>query len=282
MHAAGLSPKSISNYIGLVKLVVASAVDDDGKKLFPREWNHRYIDLPKIEKQRQPTFSAAAMSAIVQKASGQEQVLYALLAGSGLRVGEALGLEVKHFSPDRRTLTVEQSCWSGKIQSPKTENAFRQVDLCSALAELLTAFLDGHNGGLVFHCSTGRALSQTNLARRSLHPILKELGVEKAGFHSMRRFRATWLRKQRAPEDLIKFWLGHSAKKDITDLYSKLKEDVEFRQKEAEAAGTGFTIPTVIRKQSATVVSIKSPRKTQEFESMAAEKGKAVAIGGGQ
>jgi integrase len=39
--------------------------------------------------------------------------------------------------------------------------------------------------------------------------------------------RATWLRKQRAPEDLIQFWLGH-AKQSVTDGYSKLAEDVEF------------------------------------------------------
>jgi hypothetical protein len=34
----------------------------------------------------------------------------------------------------------------------------------------------------------------------------------------MRRFRATWLRKQRAPEDIIKFWLGHT-KESMTDKF---------------------------------------------------------------
>ena len=41
MHEAGLSPKSIMNYIGLVKLVVASALDNNGEQLFPRKWNHQ-------------------------------------------------------------------------------------------------------------------------------------------------------------------------------------------------------------------------------------------------
>jgi len=78
--------------------------------------------------------------------------------------------------------------------------------------------------------------------RRSLHPILEELGIEKTGFHAMRRFRTTWLRKQRAPEDLIKYWLGH-AKESVTDTYSKLADDVEFRQEVAEKLGTGFIVP---------------------------------------
>jgi len=82
MHDAKLSAKTISNYVGLVKLVVASAIGDDGEELFPRKWNHDFIDMPVVEKQHQPTFTAETMSAIVEKADGQEQVLYALLAGT--------------------------------------------------------------------------------------------------------------------------------------------------------------------------------------------------------
>jgi hypothetical protein len=54
--------------------------------------------------------------------------------------------------------------------------------------------------------------------------------------------RATWLRKQRAPEDLIRFWLGH-AKGSITDGYSKLSDDLEFRTEVAEKVGVGFAVP---------------------------------------
>ena len=169
----------------------------------------------------------------------QEQVLYAQLAGTGLRIGEALGLELKHLSADCRTIKVEQSCWEGILQSPKTKNAYRQIDLCAALGKLLNAFVGERRSGLIFTNRNGKPLSQTNVVRRSLHLILKELGVEKTGFHAMRRFRATWLRKPRAPEDLIRFWLGH-AEQSVTDGYSKLAEDVEFRAQVAETVGTGF------------------------------------------
>jgi integrase len=246
MHEAGLSPKSISNYVGLAKLIVASAVDENGDQLFPRKWNHDYIDLPVVQNQRQPTFAAETMSAIVQKADGQEQVLYALLAATGLRIGEALALETNHVSADFRTITVEQSCWAGTFQSPKTKNARRQVDLCPTLADLLKAFVGDRQSGLVFANRVGKPLSQTNVVRRSLHPILKQLGAEQTGFHAMRRFRTTWLRKQRAPEDLIRFWLGH-AKQSVTDGYSKLAEDVEFRSQVAETVGTGFAVPSTMR-----------------------------------
>jgi site-specific recombinase XerD len=242
MHEAGLKPKSISTYVGLVKLVVGSALDENGEQLFPRKWNHEFMDLPMVEGQHQPTFTVETMASIVSKAFGQERVLYALLAGTGLRIGEALGLEVKHLSRDCRTITVEQSCWEGDIQTPKTKNAYRQVDLNSELACLLKMFVGERQSGLLFTNQSGKPLSQTNVVRRSLHVILTELGLSKAGFHAMRRFRTTWLRRQRAPEDLIKFWLGH-AKTSVTDGYSKLADDEEFRRQVAEQLGTGFAVP---------------------------------------
>lgn len=259
MHEAGLSPKSIMNYIGLVKLVVASALDNNGEQLFPRKWNHEFIDLPIVNKQHQPTFATETMTAIVQKADGQEMALYALLAGTGMRIGEALGLEIKHLSTDCRAITVEQSCWEGDIQTPKTRNAYRQLDISSPLAELLRAFVGNRQSGLMFANKFGKPLSQTNLLRRSLHRILAELGVEKAGFHAMRRLRATWLRKQRAPEDLIKYWLGH-AKLSVTDGYSKLADDVEYRKQVADEVGTGFAVPAYEEKP----MRPTRPRKSEE------------------
>jgi integrase len=259
MHEAGLSAKTITTYIGLVKLVVASALDKNGEQLFPRKWNHEFIDLPVVGNQRQPVFTSEMVGKILQKAEGQDRVLLALLAGAGLRVGESLGLEVKHLADDCHTIIVEQSCWQGVIQTPKTPNAYRQVDLSPGLAGLLRSFIAGRQPGLLFANKEARPLSQTNLLRRSLHPILKELGTEKAGFHAMRRFRTTWLRKQRAPEDLIKFWLGHS-ESSVTDSYSKLADDVDFRRQVAEKVGTGFEVPAY----EAIAMRPKRPRKSDK------------------
>jgi hypothetical protein len=75
----------------------------------------------------------------------------------------------------------------------------------------------------------------------------------------MRRFRTTWLRKQRAPEDLIKFWLGQS-ESSVTDTYSKLADDVEFRRQVAEKLGTGFDVPAHEEKP----MRPTRPRKSEE------------------
>jgi integrase len=242
MQENEMSAKMIANCVGLAKLAVGSAVDENGDELFPRKWNHDFIDLPVVRDQHQPTFTSDVVTKIIEAAAGQRRVLYALLAGGGMRVGEVFGLEIRHISEDFRTITVEQSCWNGKVQAPKTWSAYRQIDLCPLLASVLKQFVGERREGLLFATGRGKPLHQSNLLRGSLHPILKANGVEKTGFHAFRRFRTTWLRKQHVPEDIIRFWLGH-ASSDVTDRYSKLSEDAEFRRSVAASAGLGFELP---------------------------------------
>ena len=130
-------------------------------------------------------------------------------------------------------------------QEPKTPAAVRDVDLCPALSQMLRQFVGERRTGLLFVNGKGRPLAQSNVLRRSLHPLLKELKSERAGFHSFRRFRTTYLRKNRVPEDLLRFWIGH-ADKTITDTYCKVQEDIAFRPEVAEKVGLGFVLENPI------------------------------------
>jgi integrase len=158
--------------------------------------------------------------------------------GSGLRIGEAAGLEVSDVSVDGRTITIKQSVWAGKIQTPKTKNAFREVDLHPALASLLRTYSGQRTSGLLFSTSRENPISQTNVLKRSLYPILEKLELGKAGFHAFRRCRITHLREKSVPEDILRFWIGH-ANTSTTDGYSKLKTNLAFRKKWAVKAGLG-------------------------------------------
>jgi integrase len=238
-----LAPKSVNNYVQIVKLVVASAVNDEGEQLYPRKWNHEFIDLPVVdkEKQKRPVHTADEVQCLVAAANKPYGLLYALLA-MGLRVNEALGLEVPHVSPDGSTISVRQSVWRGRIQTPKTNNAIRDIDLPSSLAVVLRDYIGNRKSGFVFRTSEGTSLSDSNVRNRELTPLEIKLKTTKAGFHGFRRFRVTHLRKIRVPEDLVQFWIGH-ASKTVTDGYSKLKEDVTFRKAVAEEVGLGFELP---------------------------------------
>jgi site-specific recombinase XerD len=243
MMEAGMSPKMVGNVIQVVKMVVASAVNENGEEVHPRTWNHEFMDLPEVKNQRQPSHSSKTMGAIAVGSEGREQMLYVLLGATGMRFGEGLGLEVdKHISDDFSTLYIRQKVWNGRIQPfLKTENGVRDIDLHPDVTAMLRRFIGNRTSGFLFRSKNGLPLLQSNVLRLSLHPLLKKLGQTKSGAHAFRRFRTTWLRKQHAPEDLIRFWLGH-ANKSVTDIYSKLKEDVTFRKKTAKQVGVGFEL----------------------------------------
>jgi integrase len=147
---------------------------------------------------------------------------------------------------ETRVIEITQSAWRSDIQLPKTGAAIREIDITAAVAEMLKTFIGDRTKGLLFQSRNGLPLSQSNISRRHLYPVLKKLGAGKTSFHAFRRYRPTWLRKQGTPEDLIELWLGH-AEASITDSYRKLKDDLEYRQKEADRIGIGFEISSIVR-----------------------------------
>ena len=236
MSTAGLSAKTIVNYVQVVKLVVASAVNDEGEQIYPRTWNHDFIQLPMVRKDKQyrPTVTDAELATILSNTKKRKHVmLFSLLAATGLRVGEALALRSTDFGPDCRVLHVRRSVWRGNEQEPKTSNAVRVVDIPEVFGRQLREYVGSING-LVFATADGKPLQQRNVLR-VLHR------AKHVGFHAFRRFRLTWLRKNGVPKDLERYWMGH-APEEVGDLYSKLKDDVSFRQEWAERAGLGFEL----------------------------------------
>jgi integrase len=266
MSGAGLSPTTIRDVAKVMRWVKASAVDENGEQLYPTKWNYEFADIPEIENQRTPIFAGEEITRIIAKAEKQERVILVLFPASGLRSGELFGLEVKHFVGN--TITVAQSVWGGRVQTPKTVNAFRQVDLHSAVAVMLRDFIGGRKDGFIFRTRTGTPFLQSNFLRSSLHPILEELGIEKQGFHGFRRFRVTHLESNSVPPALVRYWTGHAKSSDgdvvrqtVTDRYVKMAKDTKFRADLAERIGLGFELP-----KAATVGVVPGVPESQEKE----------------
>ena len=211
---------------------------------YPRTWNHDFIDLPEDRNPKQPILASSVVTAIVGAPKEKYyRVLYALCASAGLRFGEALGIDITNISPDCTTIKICQKAWRGQIHDYlKSESGKREVDLHPTVAEMLKGFIGERKSGLLFCNGRGRQLAQSNILRRSLHPILTGLEQPKTGCHAFRRFRITWLRRNLVPDELIRFWHGH-ARRTMTDSYSKLKYDVEFRKQVVEKVGLGFELP---------------------------------------
>jgi integrase len=230
-----LAPKTITEVSNAVRQIISSVVDAEGDEVFPRKWNSEFIDAPIVEKQNTPTVTSAEIEQAIAKASEVDAALYVLLAASGLRIGEALALRIGPSETSscfyNNVVIIRTSVWRRREQDPKTIAAHRTVELAGPAATYLAEFANGRNG---FAFGNGTAPSESAFRDR-----LSDIGIQ--GFHAFRRWRTTWLRKNRVQEDLIRWWLGHSAG-SITDGYSKLSEDIDYRREVAEKVGIGFNL----------------------------------------
>lgn len=272
--AEKLSSKTVVEMVGTVKQIVGSATDDNGNQLFPRTWNSKFIDVPQIGKQKQPCAAKEDVERAIKNASShQERLFYALLAGSGLRVAEALAIHVAgtddqtSWTESTSTISVRSSIYRGKEQNRvKTPAAIRTVDLDPRLNTAIARFVSESGiqpGAFLFQSNTGRVMYlQTARVR------LKKRGIP--GFHSFRRFRITRLRELGVPEDILRFWSAHAGQ-GITDRYSKLAENAELRRQWAQRAGLGFDISLVGVAVSRTDKKLRKPKSVTEVAPPVAE-----------
>jgi integrase len=171
-------------------------------------------------------------------------MLFILCGATGLRIGEALGIRIEKILDTGCRIIIDEKAWNGEIHDYlKTVNGEREIDLPENVAKLLVEFIGNRKSGLLFRTRSGKPLSQSNILCRHLHPALKAVGFEKAGAHSFRRYRNTFLRNFTAcPESVRNFWLGWGSE-GMSGLYDGIRGDVAYRRDVSKACGVGFDVP---------------------------------------
>jgi len=225
-----LSRESILNIVGVVKLIV-------GRRI----WMAWELDLGKPRRPRQRYFTQEQLRQIIEAAPGQYRVLFALLAGTGMRIGEAAGLHMEDLDLDNGVIYVRRSVWNGQELDPKTELAVREIDIDDGFVSLLREYIGDAKRTRVFEARNGSPLAAGNIRNRVLHPLLAKLGIPRAGLHAFRHSRVTMLRKNGTPADLQKQWIGHSSLK-TTDRYSHTDQELEYRRQAASRVGLNLIV----------------------------------------
>ncbi len=233
---AKLSPATINLAVYLVKAIVNSVTDEEGEPLYPRKWNSTFIDVPRLDpdSQKAPICTRKALSQSISRTNGEVKALVAILAGTGLRIGEALTLSTLDdqidnlYDPEAGTILVRSTMVDGKAQpDPKTRAGNRVIDLDPSLNIFLRSQFQNLEGRL-FRSS-----------QRTFRRQISALGIQ--GFHSLRRFRITHLQGMNTPPALTKFWAGHAAS-DITERYTKMGSQIDVRKSWSGKVGLGFEL----------------------------------------
>jgi excisionase family DNA binding protein len=144
--------------------------------------------------------------AIAGKLREPYSTLVLFLAVTGLRVGEAVGIQWGDF--DGNTLHVSRRIYEGKAGAPKTKNSERYLPIPEPLLARMRA-LGGREW--VFESRAGTPVNPTNALRRYVRPAAKELKIPLGGWHDLRHSLVTHLRRSGWDAKTVAEIVGHSS-----------------------------------------------------------------------
>jgi integrase len=210
LEATGLAPSSVSKNLAPLRALFATAVEDGALRSNPtvgvRINRRRGEDAEEPEAKALTTLELAALLGTLPD---RWRLFFELLAHSGLRISEALGLDRGdiEFGAQPR-LHVRRQFYRGKLKRLKTSNGRRALPLSPAMARALWPICQGPDAPL-FATGTGGRLSDRNV-RRVLDHAADQAGVPWASFHTFRHTCASMLFEHGKNIRQVATWLGHS------------------------------------------------------------------------
>ncbi|MBO1513222.1 site-specific integrase [Metabacillus bambusae] len=230
-------PSTVELFHRLFKVAVNSAVDDE---IIPR---NRFSKITIKSSEEADNFLTAQELKLFLKAAEEldnitNYTLILLLAYTGLRKGEALGLQWNNINFEEKTLTVERTRDNKGTREPKTDNSYRTILIDDALIKQLKKYKKWCRELLI---SFGRYLSEDdyvflsyqtgkpvtdNTTKYSFDRIVKKTGIKRITPHGLRHSHATILIGQRIPVKVIADRLGNTPQM-ILDIYGHSFKDLE-------------------------------------------------------
>jgi integrase len=135
--------------------------------------------------------------------------LLALLAETGIRIGEALALDTNSIRGG--LLTVDKNLYRGKPGPPKTDTSYRSLSLSGHLAESL-AMLSERQGAILFRNSNDHYLWPGDVAGVMRDKVALSAQLEWRGFHAFRRGNVSLMRQLGVSPTIRLYREGHSPK----------------------------------------------------------------------
>ena len=172
---------------------------------------------------------------ILQLANESEHTLFAcflLIAYTGIRRGEALGLRWQDADMDRGSISIAQTLGRANdgliFQPPKTKSGRRVIDLDATTVEILRA---NQGQQMLLQMQLDGAYEDNNLMfANSLGAPLDPMGVT---LHDLRHFHASVMLQQGQSPMRASKRLGHASVSTTMDIYSHI---LPGWQKEAASA----------------------------------------------
>jgi integrase len=224
-------PKAATNKIALLKLMLRNA----------REWDHLKID-PAVDLKRAKNrtieievLDPRELTLLIENVDTYYLPAFKTVALTGIRAGELWGLKWEDFQPALGKLSIRRSLWRGTLQTPKTSNGERVVDLPDGLVHDLKVWrlkCPPNPMNLMFPSPEGEPTEHQAVVRM-LNRTLKKAGLKHVSFHSLRHTNASIRIKAGQPLQYIAKQLGHHSASFTLSVYGHLFINPEEQRQEA-------------------------------------------------
>jgi integrase len=142
---------------------------------------------------------------------------------TGLRTGEIDGLQWQYVDFENRQILVRETVVKGRIDTTKTLESRREVEMSPPVYEALlkqkkVSF--GHSK-FVFCNRAGGSYEHRNVTQRIWYPTLEKIGIKKRNPYQTRHTAATlWLAAGENPEWIAR-QMGHTTTQMLFTVYSR-------------------------------------------------------------
>jgi integrase len=168
------------------------------------------------------------LARLVAEIPPQSRPLFELLASTGLRISEAIGLRVMDagLDTDAPCVHVRRAIVNEQLTAPKSRHGRRTIPISLELADRLRTLTTCRaETALLFRGAQGAALRSGNLRYRVLIPAAHRAGVPWVRFHTLRHTCAAMLIDAGAGPLRLQRWMGHHSAAFTLDTYGHLLRD---------------------------------------------------------
>lgn len=226
-----LCDRSIANAMTPLRLVLDAAVSNGLLEVNPAEG----VVIPRRRAGRAWSrdesryLSRDELGRLLAEIPAKWQPLFELLACTGLRISEAIGLRWCDLELDGSTphLRVRRAIVKGVTGAPKSRHGVRVIPLTLGLAAVLRGHrpADVADDSAVFVGRAGGPADVGSLRRRVLVPAAERAGLTGVGFHALRHTCASILIESGLSPLRLQRWMGHHSAAFTLEVYGHLLDD---------------------------------------------------------
>jgi integrase len=241
LEGSRVPPATIRKAKAALSVMFATAVEDGDLGSNPVS-DVRYVPAAEARRRhprrKRRELTADNVIGILNAMPESWRAFFTMLAQTGVRIGELLGLTWRHVHlGDEPHIMIAEQIYRGRRKQLKTEASMARVPLAPTMAAWLTSLRpdDAHPDAPVFASARGTPLGYSNVYNRVLRPALREAGIavgvgedekgkevwdyQGVAFHQFRKACGSLLLAQGKTLKQVQGWLRHSQLSTTLNVY---------------------------------------------------------------